>query len=60
MMTFLDLRDLAPTGMAAGCVASVSVSVNATLPSEEFVCSFGRAAIKSDLRVGITVGGAPR
>ena len=58
MMTFLDLRDLAPTGIAAGCVASVSV--NATLPSEEFVCSFGSAAIKSDLRVGITVGGAPR
>lgn len=58
MMTFPLLRVAAPTGIAAGCIASVSVSVNATLPSEEFVCSFGRAAIKSDLRVGITARGA--
>ena len=58
MMTFPLLRVAAPTGIAAGCVAPLSVSVNATLPSEEFVCSFGSAAVKSDLRVGITVRGA--
>ena len=58
MMTFPLLRVAAPTGIAAGCIASVSVSVSTTLPSEEFVCSFGSAAIKSDLHVGITVGGA--
>ena len=58
MMTFPLLRVAAPTGIAAGCIASVSVSVSTTLPSEEFVCSFGSAAIKSDLRVGITARGA--
>ena len=58
MMTFPLLRVAAPTGIAAGYIASVSVSVNATLLSEEFVCSFGSAAVKSDLRVGITARGA--
>jgi hypothetical protein len=58
MMTFPDLRDLAPTGIAAGCIASAFASPNSTLPREEYLCNFGSVAVKSDLRARMTVRGA--
>lgn len=58
MMTFPDLRNPAPTGLDAGCIASAFASPNSTLPGERFPSNFGSAAVKSDLRAGITARGA--
>jgi hypothetical protein len=58
MMTFPDLRNPAPTGLDAGCIASAFASPNSTLPGEETLCNFGSVAVKSDLRAGITARGA--
>jgi hypothetical protein len=58
MMTSPDLRDLTPAGLGAGCIASAFASPNSTLPGEEPLCNFGSAAVKSDLRAGITARGA--
>ena len=62
MMTSPDLRDLAPTGLDAGCIASASASAfaspNSTPPGEEPLCNFGSVAVKSDLGARITARGA--
>jgi hypothetical protein len=58
MMTFPDLRNPAPTGLDAGCIASAFASPNSTLPGEEPLCNFGSVAVKSDLGAGITARGA--
>ena len=58
MMTLPDLRVLAPTGIAAGCIASAFASPNSTPPGKEFLCEFGSVAVKSDLGARITARGA--
>jgi len=60
MMTFLELRALAPTGIDAGSIASASASASAmpTPPGDELRCNFGSVAVKSHRRVGFTVRGA--
>ena len=58
MMAFPDLRDLVPTGIAAGCIASTFASPNPTLPGEKSLCNIGSVAVKSDLGARITARGA--
>ncbi len=58
MMTFSALHAAAPTGIDAGCVASVFLTVNSELPGAELRCNFGSVAIKSYLHVEITARGA--
>ena len=58
MMTLPDLRVLAPTGIAAGCIASAFASPNSTPPGEELLCNLGSVAVKSDPRARIMARGA--
>ncbi len=52
------LRDPAPAGLDAGCIAYAFASPNSTLSGEKPLCNFGSVAVKSGLRARITARGA--